>query len=186
MGRAQHPPGVRPNRPKVLRAVLDGLTIRLDGKPGSPVVVTRRRKIFTGMLEYGAEINALSEFGLRPRRSAVVGERNKEELPILTINRIWRQARQAAFIPEVYASPLAETPYDLRHAFVSTNLNAGISPAQVAEWAGQSPEVMWRIYAGCLDGGREELRRRMEAGFGGRAAVPIFGTSSVQITVESR
>lgn len=45
----------------MLRAVLDGLTLRLDGKPGSPVVVTRRRKIFTGMLEYGAEINALSE-----------------------------------------------------------------------------------------------------------------------------
>ncbi|WP_433297409.1 tyrosine-type recombinase/integrase [Actinoplanes sp. CA-030573] len=308
--------------PKVLRAVLDGLTLRLDGKPGSPVVVTRRRKILTGMLEYGAEINALSEnpwpdlkwtpprttnggidrrrvanpmqartlfasvrqqgrigprmvafysclyyaglrpeeavgievprnfrppdrddewgefvlekaephagkawtdsgknrdvrqlkqraigevrrvpcpptltailrwhigeFGLGPGGRLFVGERNKEELPILTINRVWRQARREAFTPEVYTSPLAETPYDLRHAFVSTNLNAGISPAQVAEWAGQSPEVMWRIYAGCLDGGQDELRRRMEAGFGGRAAVPSFGTSSVQITVESR
>ncbi|MDP9797444.1 integrase [Catenuloplanes nepalensis] len=308
--------------PKVLRAVLDGLTLRLDGKPGSPVVVTRRRKIFTGMLEYGAEINALSEnpwpdlkwtppraassgidrrrvanpmqartlfasvhqqgrigprmvafysclyyaglrpeeavgievprnfrvpdrddewgefvleraephagkawtdsgknrdrrqlkqraigevrrvpcpptltaiirwhigeFGLGPGGRLFVGERNKEELPILTINRIWRQARRSAFTPEIYASPLAETPYDLRHAFVSTNLNAGISPAQVAEWAGQSPEVMWRTYAACLDGGQEELRRRMEAGFGGRPAVPGVGTSSVQITVEGR
>ena len=57
-------------------------------------------------------------------------------------------------------------PYDLRHAFVSTMLNAGISPAQVAEWAGQSPEVMWRIYAGCLDGGQEQLRRRIEAAYG--------------------
>lgn len=47
--------------PNVLRAVLDGLTLRLDGKPGSPVVVTRRRKILTGMLEYGAEIHALAE-----------------------------------------------------------------------------------------------------------------------------
>jgi hypothetical protein len=65
-------------------------------------------------------------------------------------------------------------------------LNAGISPAQVAEWVGQSPEVMWRIYAGCLDGGQEELRRRMEAGYGGRSAVSGFGTSSVQITVERR
>lgn len=308
--------------PRILRTVLDGLTLKLDGKPGSPVVVTRRRKIFTGMLEYGAEINALSEnpwpdlkwtpprstskgidrrrvanpmqartlfaavreqgrtgprmvafyetlyyAGLRPEEAVgikvpqnlflpdsdaewgefvletaephagkawtdsgknrdsrqlkqraigeirrvpcppvltasirrhiaefklgpggrlFVGERNKEELPILTINRIWRQARAAAFTPDVYASPLAETPYDLRHAFVSTNLTAGISPAQVAELAGQSPEVMWRTYAACLDGGQAELRRRMEAGFGGRPAVPSFGTSSVRITVESR
>jgi integrase len=305
--------------PRILRTVLDGLTLKLDGKPGSPVVVTRRRKIFTGMLEYGAEINVLSEnpwpdlkwtpprstnkgidrrrvanpmqartlfaavrgqgrigprmvafyetlyyAGLRPEEAVgikvprnlivpdsdtewgefiletaephagkawtdsgknrdsrqlkqraigeirrvpcppvltasirrhiaefklgpdgrlFVGERNKEELPILTINRIWRQARAAVFTPDVYASPLAETPYDLRHAFVSTNLNAGISPAQVAELAGQSPEVMWRTYAACLDGGQAELRRRMEAGFGSRPAVPGFGTSSVRIAV---
>ncbi|MCU7724582.1 integrase [Actinoplanes sp. KI2] len=308
--------------PKVLRTVLDGLTLRLDGKPGSPVVVTRRRKIFTGMLEYGAEINALSEnpwpafkwtpprtasggidrrsvanpmqartllvavrqqgrigprmvafysclyyaglrpeeavgihvprnfelpsrddewgefvldvaephagkawtdsgknrdrrqlkqraigdvrrvpcppiltaiirwhieaFGLGPGGRLFVGERNKDELPILTINRVWRQARQAVFTAEVYASPLAETPYDLRHAFVSTNLNAGISPTDVAEMAGQSPEVLWRNYAKCLDGGVAELRRRMEAGFGGRPAAPRSGTSSVRITVEGR
>jgi hypothetical protein len=35
------------------------------------------------------------------------------------------------FTPAVYASPLAETPYDLRHAAVSTMLNAGISPTAV-------------------------------------------------------
>ncbi|MEU4241912.1 integrase [Actinoplanes sp. NPDC026619] len=302
--------------PKVLRAVLDGLTLKLDGTPGSPVVVTRRRKIFTGMLEYGTEIKALSEnpwpdFKWTPPRSAnggidrrrvanpmqirtlfaavaqqgrigprmvayygclyfaamrpeeaagiivprnlilpdsddewctfiletaephagkhwtdsgnnrdrrqlkqraigetrevagppeltalirhhiqtfklgpggrlFVGERNKNELPILTINRIWRQARKAAFTPEVAASPLAETPYDLRHAAVSTWLNAGISPTQVAEWAGQSPEVLWRNYAKCLDGGQAELRRRVEAGYGARSSGPglryVLGT----------
>ena len=57
--------------------------------------------------------------------------------------------------------------YDLRHAAVSTQLNAGISPTQVAEWAGQSPEVLWRNYAKCLDGGQAEVRRRVEAGYGG-------------------
>src|SRR4029453_8975197 len=31
----------------------------LDGKPGSPVVVARRRKVFTAMLEHGVEIKAL-------------------------------------------------------------------------------------------------------------------------------
>ena len=306
---------------EILRKVLDGLTLKLDGQPGSPVVVTRRRKIFTGMLEYGTEIKALaenpwpdlkwtppkktsggvdrrrvantmqagtlfaavrdqgrigprmvafysclyyaglrpeeavgvrvphnlrlpknggwgefilenaephagkawtdsgknrdrrqlkqraigevrrvpcqplltrvinwhiSEFGLGPGGRLFVGERNKEELPILTINRIWRQARAAVFVPDVYASPLAETPYDLRHAYVSTMLNAGVSPARVAELAGQSPEVMWRTYAACLDGGEEELRRRIEAGYGGQADPSAVGTSSVRITVEGR
>ena len=90
------------------------------------------------------------------------------------------------FTPEVYASPLAETPYDLRHAAVSTWLNAGISPTQVAEWAGQSPEVLWRNYAKCLAGGEAELRRRMEAGYGGEPATPNFGTYTAQIAVQGQ
>lgn len=110
----------------------------------------------------------VERFGLGPGGRLFVGERNKAELPVLTINRIWRQARAAAFTPAVYASPLAETPYDLRHAAVSTMLNAGISPTNVAEIAGQSPEVLWRNYAKCLDGGEAELRRRMAAGYGGQ------------------
>jgi integrase len=108
----------------------------------------------------------IDEFGLGPGGRLFVGERNKNELPVLTINRIWRQARTAVFTSEVAASPLAETPYDLRHAAVSTWLNAGISPTQVAEWAGQSPEVLWRNYAKCLDGGESELRRRIELAYG--------------------
>jgi integrase len=84
----------------------------------------------------------IDEFGLGPGGRLFVGERNKDELPILTINRIWRQGRAAVFTPEVAGSPLTETPYDLRHAAVSTWLNAGISPTQVAEWAGQSTEVL--------------------------------------------
>ena len=112
-----------------------------------------------------------------------MGERNKAEVPVLTINRIWRQARAAVFTEEVYASPLGETPYDLRHAAISTQLNAGISPTQVAEWAGQSPEILWRNYAKCLAGGESELRRRMEAGYGAQRIVPSFGTYSAQILV---
>ena len=293
--------------PAVLRGALDALTLRLDGKQGSSVVVARRRKIFTAVLEHGVEVKALTsnpwadlkwqpprssvngvdrrrvvnpmqartllgavaeqgrigprmvayyaclyyaalrpeegvgievprnfelperddewgefvldvaephagkawtdsganrdrrqlkqravgevrrvpcppvltaiirrhveQFGLGPGGRLFVGERNKAELPVLTINRIWRQARAAVFTPEVYASPLAGTPYDLRHAAVSTMLNAGISPTDVAEIAGQSPEVLWRNYAKCLDGGLAELRRRMAAGYGGRQAI---------------
>ncbi|MEV1156937.1 integrase [Micromonospora chokoriensis] len=105
-------------------------------------------------------------FGYGPNGRLFVGERNKEELPKGTINRVWRWARAAVFTPEVYASPLARTPYDLRHAAVSTQLNGGVPPTQVAEWAGQSVEVLLRIYAKCLDGGEAALRQRVERAFG--------------------
>ncbi|WP_103564433.1 hypothetical protein [Actinomadura rubteroloni] len=43
-----------------------------------------------------------------------------------------------------------EWPYDLRHARLSIWLNAGISDAQVAEWAGNSVPILRRVYAKCL------------------------------------
>jgi hypothetical protein len=69
------------------------------------------------------------------------------ELPTMTIGRTWRRARLAAFTAEVAASPLARTPYDLRHAAVSTWLNGGVPPTTVAEWSGHSVEVLLRIHA---------------------------------------
>ena len=57
---------------------------------------------------------------MHPDGRLFVGERNCDELPTMTIGRVWRRARQAAFIPVVAASLLARTPYDLRHAAVST------------------------------------------------------------------
>jgi hypothetical protein len=83
--------------------------------------------------------------------------------------------------PAVYASPLAGTPYDLRHAAVSTMLNAGISPTDVAEIAGQSPEVLWRNYAKCLDGGVAELRRRMAVGYGGQQPTPGAAPNALSV-----
>ena len=35
--------------PKLLRQVLDGLTVRLDGTPAAPSVTTRRRKIHAAL-----------------------------------------------------------------------------------------------------------------------------------------
>ncbi|MFY1687685.1 tyrosine-type recombinase/integrase [Plantactinospora sp. WMMB782] len=286
------------NRPEILRAVLDGLTVRLDGFPAAPSVISRRRKIFNTAIEYAIERNLLAsnplpqlkwrppktvttvdrrsvanpvqartlldgvsrqgrigprmvafyaclyfagmrpeeavrlakpnlalpgsgwgefildgaephagkawtdsgknrdsrqlkqrargesrtvpcppeltaiiwrhveQFGFGPGGRLFVGERNKEELPKGTINRLWRWARADVFTPEVFASPLARTPYDLRHAAVSTWLNGGVGPTQVAEWAGQSVEVLLRIYAKCLDGGDAELRQRMQRALG--------------------
>ncbi len=94
------------------------------------------------------------------------GERNSAELPVGTVHRVWRWARTNAFTPEVAASPLAEVPYDLRHAAVSTWLNGGVPPTQVAEWAGHSVEVLLKIYAKCLDGGASQMQRRMEVALG--------------------
>jgi integrase len=65
----------------------------------------------------------IAAFGLAADGRLFRGERNDEELPKGTINKTWRRARAEVFVPEVLASPLAATPYDLRHAAVSTWLN---------------------------------------------------------------
>jgi len=88
----------------------------------------------------------IAEFGVQPDGRLFVGERNGGELPTMTIGRMWHRARQAAFMPEVAASPLARTPYDLRHAAVSTWLNGGVPATTVAEWAGHSVEILLRVY----------------------------------------
>lgn len=59
-------------------------------------------------------------------------------------------------------SMLARRPYVLRHACVSTWLNAGVPPAQVAEWAGHGVEVLLRVYAKCVDGDDQVALRRIE------------------------
>jgi integrase len=61
-----------------------------------------------------------------------------------------------------HRTPLAGTPYDLRHAGVSTWLNAGVPATQVAEWAGHSVAVLLRVYAKCIVGQDESTRRRVE------------------------
>jgi integrase len=108
----------------------------------------------------------IDRFGFGPDGRLFTGERNGEELPKLTIVRAWRRAREEAFTPEVAASPLARTPYDLRHAAVSTWLNGGVPSADVAEWAGHSVEILHKIYAKCLDGGGEVLRQRIQSALG--------------------
>ncbi|MDT9594864.1 tyrosine-type recombinase/integrase [Nocardioides zeae] len=79
-----------------------------------------------------------------------------------SIYRAWSAARQEALSPREYDSALAKRPYDLRHACLSTWLNAGVPAAQVAEWAGHSTQVLLRVYAKCIDGGAESAMRRIE------------------------
>lgn len=112
----------------------------------------------------------LDEFGTISDGRLFVGDRNHSELPKLTVVRVWKRARESVFPQEIAASPLARRPYDLRHAAVSTWLNGGVPPTDVADWAGQSTEVLFRIYAKCLDGSKEEKRRKVQAALGHRPA----------------
>lgn len=67
-----------------------------------------------------------------------------------------------AFTREVVDSPLAKRPYDLRHAAVSTWLNAtGSDAVRVAEWAGHSVSVLLRVYAKCIDGTEKAAREQI-------------------------
>jgi integrase len=79
-----------------------------------------------------------------------------------TYSRVWEKARLLA-LPDAASSPLAARPYDLRHAAVSTWLNGGVPPTQVAQWAGHSVAVLLQVYAKCLDGQKAAALRRVEA-----------------------
>jgi hypothetical protein len=103
---------------------------------------------------------------VQPDGRLFVGERNDGELPTMTIGRVWRRARQAAFMPEVAASPLAKTP--LRpsprgRVHLAQRRRAAHHGGRVG-WA--SVEVLLRIYAKCLDGGDALVRRWVEAALG--------------------
>lgn len=64
----------------------------------------------------------------------------------------WGKARRDVLTPAQVLSPLAKRPYDLRHACVSLWLNSGVAPTEVARRAGQSVEVLLKVYAKCIDG----------------------------------
>lgn len=59
---------------------------------------------------------------------------------------------------------MAERPYDLRPACVSTRLNADVPAPPVAEWAGHSVEVLLKVYAKCIAG---QAKRRITAALNG-------------------
>lgn len=90
----------------------------------------------------------------------------RDELAESTYCRVWRKARETALTADEVSSPLARRPYDLRHAAVSTWLNAGVPSTQVAEWAGHSVGVLHQIYAKCIVGQEDAARQRIAAALG--------------------
>ncbi|MEV4515160.1 site-specific integrase [Dactylosporangium sp. NPDC049525] len=80
-----------------------------------------------------------------------------------TYSRVWQAARTLALTPAQVASPLAGTPYDLRHGGLSLWLNAGLSAPEVARRAGNSVEVLLAVYAKCLDDDEADMNSRIDA-----------------------
>jgi integrase len=76
---------------------------------------------------------------------------------------VWARARADVLTPGELASRLAKRPYDLRHAAVSTWLSSGVEPQLVAERAGHSVAVLFRVYAKFLKGGDEAANAKISA-----------------------
>lgn len=85
-----------------------------------------------------------------------------EPVSMSRVYRVWASARQRALTAQQAESPLAARPYDLRHACLSTWLAAGVSPTQVAEWAGHGVDVLLRVYAKSLDNSQTAAMERIE------------------------
>jgi hypothetical protein len=52
-------------------------------------------------------------------------------------------------------------------ACLSTWLNAGVDPTQAAEWAGNSIDVLLRVYAKCIHSSDQLNRQRIEGALRG-------------------
>jgi integrase len=67
-------------------------------------------------------------------------------------NRVWNPAvAWLAAADHTLAGLAIARPYDCRGSFVSLHLRAGVSPLEVAKWAGHSPAVMFRHYANVIE-----------------------------------
>ncbi|OIV38452.1 site-specific integrase [Mangrovactinospora gilvigrisea] len=75
---------------------------------------------------------------------------------------VWKKARQVALTAAEADSLFADVPYSLRHAGISLWIKAGVDPVEVAERAGHSLAVLYRIYAKLLKGNRKASNELIE------------------------
>lgn len=78
-----------------------------------------------------------------------------------TVTRTWAKARAKVLTADQIAKRHAARPYDLRHAGITFQLNAGVPATQVAEWAGNSVKMVMEVYAGCIDGQTSMALKRL-------------------------
>jgi integrase len=103
----------------------------------------------------------LERFGAGPGRRVFSGPRGGTVAEWSYLD-VFHTARQDALGLAEAGGPLMRRPYDLRHAAVSTWLNAGVPAPQVAEWAGHSVDVLLRVYAKCIAGQHGQATGRIE------------------------
>jgi integrase len=105
----------------------------------------------------------IARFGAGPDGRLFRSESGRP-LPKSTISRAWKKVRELSLTPEQFATPLLARPYDLRHSGITWRLNSGVPPTQVAEWAGNSVDVLMRVYARCMTGLEDVWIARMDGG----------------------
>lgn len=136
-----------------------------NGRPRERRELKHRAKGDTRTVPIHPELVALlrwhlETFGTGPEGRVFIGPRGGE-MTDRSYLKVFHEARAAAFTPEEAASPLMDVPYALRHAAVSTWLNAAVPAPQVAEWAGHSVDVLLKVYAKCIHGQQNEAMRRI-------------------------
>ena len=109
----------------------------------------------------------LDQFGTGPNGHVFTGTRAAARRRTRLPRRLPRPAA-TAFGETEATTPLMGSPYDLRHAAVSTWLNAGVPAAAGRRWAGHSVDVLLRVYAKCISGQQDEAKWRIEDAMGQR------------------
>ncbi|MFE3854899.1 tyrosine-type recombinase/integrase [Streptomyces griseorubiginosus] len=103
----------------------------------------------------------IKEYDLKPADRLFPGEKGGM-LAGSVFRRVWAKAREEILDEHEFKSPTGKRMYDLRHTCLTTWLNNGIPPAQVAEWAGNSVPVLLAIYARCIVGQLDDYLKRIE------------------------
>ncbi|WP_051392766.1 hypothetical protein [Glycomyces arizonensis] len=91
-----------------------------------------------------------------------------------TCQKVFAKARELAYTETELASPLTRRIYHLRHSCLSRWLNAGVPATQVAEWAGNSVEILLRIYAHCIDGELHLYQQKIQVAEQHAAGRPVI------------
>ncbi|MFI6287667.1 tyrosine-type recombinase/integrase [Streptomyces sp. NPDC051018] len=103
----------------------------------------------------------IEKYGLKPDDLLFPGEKGGM-LAGSVFRRVWAKAREEILTKHELKTPTGRRVYDLRHTCLTTWLNSGIPPAQVAEWAGNSVPVLLAIYARCVVGQLDDYLKRIE------------------------
>ena len=131
---------------------LEGEMPGVEGSAGGGVQVTSASVV---------KLRGVLAVGIEHRLDLAAGD-----LSDRTYGRVWQKARDQVLAPEEASSRLVRRPYDLRHAAVSTWLNGGVSPIQVAEWAGHSVAVLLAGLRQCIAGQGQAVREQIGRALG--------------------